>query len=475
MSDEQHSIHQKKEIKKLPIMIVLISGAFVAILNQTLLGTALPHIMSDLNINANTAQWLQSAFMLVNGIMIPITAFLIGKFTTRKLFLAAMILFSIGTLLAGIAPDFPVLLSGRILQAAGAGIIMPLMQTITMLIFPVEKRGTAMGLFGLVIAFAPAIGPSLSGLIVENLPWRTLFFMILPIAIIDIIIAYFILRNVTEQTNPKLDVLSVILSTFGFGGFLYGFSTAGTSGWLSSQVLISMIVGALALLWFILRQLRLEEPILEFRVFKYRVFTITTILGMIAFFVIIGAAVILPIYMQNMLGYSALASGLALLPGAIVQGVMSPITGNLFDRFGAKWLGIIGLTITTITTFMLGFLTPETSITYIATVNAFRMFGVSMVMMPVTTAGLNVLPTHLISHGTAVNNTFRQVAGAIGTALPITLMTTAAVPEAGAQGVIQGVNVAFIVTGFIAIAGIVLFFFLNDRERKHKKISTRHR
>ncbi|MFC4024642.1 MDR family MFS transporter [Oceanobacillus longus] len=459
-----HHVDSEEPIKRIPIMIVLISGAFIAILNQTLLGTALPHIMSDLNLDANTVQWLQSVFMLVNGIMIPVTAFLIGTFTTRSLFLTAMTLFTAGTLVCAIAPSFTFLLSGRILQAAGAGIIMPLMQTILMLIFPIEKRGTAMGMFGLVIAFAPAIGPSLSGYIVENFPWRTLFFMILPIAIIDIIIAYFILKNVTKRTFPKLDILSIILSTFGFGGFLYGFSIAGTAGWSSQQVIISMIVGLVTLLWFVLRQFKLEQPILEFRVFKYKIFTITTVLGMVTFMAMIGAAVVLPLYMQTMLGFSAFESGLALLTGAILQGIMNPITGKLFDIYGARYLAIVGLSIIVITTFMFAFLTKDTSFMYISLVHAFRMMGVAMAMMPVTTAGLNVLPNELMAHGTAVNNTLRQVSGAIGTALPITIMTTTAIPEEGIQGIIHGVNVSFLVTGIIAIVGLILSFFVHDRE-----------
>src|SRR5699024_6197532 len=203
------------------------------------------------------------------------------------------------------------LLTGRILQAAGAGIMMPLMQTIMFIIFPVEKRGRAMGLFGLVIAFAPAIGPTLSGWIVEHFDWRVLFYMILPIGIIDIIIAYFILQNVTKQTHPKLDVLSVILSTLGFGGFLYGFSVAGSSGWSSAEVILSITIGALTIVWFILRQLKLEQPILEFRVFQYKLFTVTTVIGMVTFMAMIGAAVVLPLYMQDMLGFSAVESGLA--------------------------------------------------------------------------------------------------------------------------------------------------------------------
>ncbi|RKQ33898.1 MDR family MFS transporter [Oceanobacillus halophilus] len=471
MTDQTSSGQSTDTINKVPIVIVLISGAFVTILNQTLLGTALPHIMADLQVDENTVQWLQSVFMLVNGIMIPVTAFLIGKFTTRGLFLTAMTLFTIGTLSAAIAPGFSVLLIGRILQAAGAGIMMPLMQTIMMLIFPIEKRGTIMGMFGLVIAFAPAIGPSLSGYIVEHAPWRTLFYMILPIAIIDIIVAYFILKNVTKRTNPKIDVLSIILSTFGFGGFLYGFSIAGSAGWGSVQVITSFIVGSITLTWFIVRQTKLKEPILEFSVFKYKMFTLTTALGMVTFMAMIGAAVVLPLYMQNMLGFSAFHSGLALLPGAVLQGIMNPITGRLFDKYGARWLSIIGLSLIVITTFMLAILTDQTTFTYIATVHAFRMLGIAMVMMPATTAGLNVLPMHLISHGTAVNNTFRQVSGAIGTALPITIMTTAAVPEEGINGIIHGVNVSFIVSGIFAIIGLLIAFYIKDR--KEVKISSR--
>ncbi|MFG6120207.1 MDR family MFS transporter [Thalassobacillus sp. B23F22_16] len=443
-------------------MIVLLSGAFVAILNQTLLATAIPHIMQDLNLDANTAQWLQTIFMLVNGIMIPITAFLIERFTTRGLFLTAVGTFAIGTLVCAIAPNFGILLSGRVLQAAGAGIIMPLMQTILFLVFPVEKRGSAMGMFGLVIAFAPAIGPTLSGYLVDHHHWRSLFYVILPIAIIDIIVAYFILKNVTKQTFPKVDILSIILSTVGFGGILYGFSVAGSGGWLYTEVLGSLLVGAVTLVLFILRQLKLEQPILEFRIFKNTTFTLTTAIGMVSFIAMIGGAVILPILMQDMLGFTALESGLMLLPGAVLMGLMNPVTGRLFDRFGARWLAIIGLSILVITTFMFSNITMETTFVYLATVNAARMFSISMIMMPVTTAGLNQLPNQLMPHGSAMNNTMRQVAGAVGTALLVSVMTTQADPAEGITGLIHGVNVSFIVAGIIAIAGLGMSFFIKN-------------
>ncbi|TFE01347.1 MDR family MFS transporter [Jeotgalibacillus sp. R-1-5s-1] len=450
---------------KVPLLIVLISGAFAAILNQTLLATALPVIMADLNLQASTAQWLQSVFMLVNGIMIPITAFLIERFTTRRLFLTAMGLFGLGTLICAIAPGFGFLMVGRILQASGAGIIMPLMQTILFLIYPVEKRGAAMGMFGLVIAFAPAIGPTLSGWMVDQFPWRSLFYVILPVIIIDIIVAYFILRNVTKQTFPKVDPLSIALSTLGFGGLLYGFSTAGNSGWLSWQVIGSLVIGAVTLTWFIVRQGKLEKPMLEFRVFKNPIFTLTTAIGMIVFIAMIGGAVILPLLMQNMLGFSALESGLMLLPGALLMGAMSPVAGKLFDKFGARWLAITGMSILTITTFMFTNLSADTTFMYLAIVNMFRMFGLSMVMMPVTTAGLNQLPNHLIPHGTAMNNTMRQVAGAVGTALLVTVMTMTQIPAEGVSGMIRGVNISFVVAGITAVIGLVLAFFVKTKKQ----------
>ncbi len=459
MANEQHP---SSTIKRLPLMAVLVSGAFAAILNQTLLATAIPPIMEDLNIEADLAQWLQSIFMLVNGIMIPVTAFLINKFTTRALFFTAMGLFGIGTLVAGLSPNFGVLLMGRVLQASGAGIIMPLMQTIIFLIYPMEKRGQAMGIFGLVIGFAPAIGPTLSGWFVEQYPWRGLFFIILPIVIIDLIVAYFILKNVTERTNPKLDVPSIILSTFGFGGLLYGFSIAGGAGWTSAPVLLSIGFGAIILYLFIKRQQKLEQPILEFRVFRNKIFALTTALGMIVFMSMIGGAVLLPILMQDMMGFTAFESGLMLLPGALIMGGMSPVTGRLFDKFGARWLAIIGLSLVTLGSLLFTFIRPETSFFYLTTVNAFRMLGVSMVMMPSTTAGLNQLSSRLIPHGTAMNNTMRQIAGAVGTALLVSIMTNTQVPSEGMQGMIQGVNYAFMFATFLSIVGLLLSFRLKS-------------
>lgn len=453
------------------VLAVLVSGAFVVILNQTLLNTALPAFMRDFEITANSAQWVTTIFMLVNGIMIPITAFLIQKFTARMLFFAAMGLFTIGTVVCALAPVYSVLLAGRVIQAAGGGIIMPLMQTILFAVFPIDKRGSAMGTFGLVIAFAPAIGPSLSGWIVDNFPWEVLFVMMVPIAVVDMVFAYFILKNVTERTYPRLDVLSIILSTLAFGGLLFGLGNAGNTGWVSTPVILPLAIGAVSLVWFIHRQLRLPEPILELRVLRYRMFTLCTLLGMLVFMAMIGGMLILPLFIQNMAGRSAMASGLVLLPGAAVMGLMSPVTGRIFDRFGARWLAIVGFVIVTVTTLMFARLTPDTSMVYLAVVNAVRMFGTAMIIMPVTTAALNQLPARLIPHGTATNNTMRQIAASVGTAVLVTVMTAAARdPKTyGLAGPIHGVNVAFVVAACIAAIGLVgAFFIRNSRPRRHR-------
>ncbi|MFD1928211.1 MDR family MFS transporter [Sporosarcina siberiensis] len=454
---------QTFELKKnIPLMVVLLSGAFLTILNQTLLATALPPIMKDLSVSESTVQWLQSIFMLVNGIMIPITAFLIGKFTTRKLFLTAMSIFAFGTLIAAVSPNFQFLLIGRVFQGAGAGIMMPLLQTIMFLLFPIEQRGKAMGMFGLVIAFAPAIGPTLSGYLVDHFAWRSVFYVVLPIALIIIIAASILLKNVTELTNPKMDYLSIVLSTLGFGGLLYGFSIAGNTGWLHMNVWVALIIGSITLFLFIKRQLKLDEPILEFRVFKYRIFGLATGLGMIVFASMIATTVILPIFMQNLLGFSAFHSGLMLLPGAIVMGIMNPVSGALFDKYGAKWLLRIGFIILTVTTFMFAYLSQETTFTHLAILNAVRMMGIAMVMMPSTTLGLNELPNHLISHGTAMNNTFRQISGAVGTAVLVAITITAASDNESISGAIEGVNVAFRVAGYIALFGLLLSLMVKD-------------
>lgn len=457
------------ENKQSLIVVLLLAGAFIAILNQTLMITAIPPIMDEMSVTANSAQWLTTVFMLVNGIMIPISAFLLEKFTTRQLFISAMSIFALGTVVSGIAPNFEILLMGRVIQSVGAGVMLPLMTTVFLLIFPVNKRGAAMGLVGLVISFAPAIGPALSGWVTSQFSWRVLFFIILPIALIDIVVAFFFLKNVTEVSKPKVDVISILLSSFGFGGLLYGFTSAGNYGWTHVATVLSLTIGALSLIVFIFRQLRLEHPMLEFRVFTFSIFPYAIAIGMISFMGLIGAETIIPLFMQNMREYSAFEAGLALLPGALISGLMSPIVGRIFDKVGARWLVMIGLTIMTAASFAFTTLSPSTTLTYITVLYGIRMLGLSMVMMPVTTAALNQLPKRLISHGAAMDNTMKMIAASVGTAILVTVMTTIADTAKQRPDIaypdIHGANIAFMVVSILSLVGLILSFFI-----KHNRL-----
>ena len=395
---------------------VMLFGGLIAILNQTLLAPALPSIMKEMQVDAATAQWLTTGFMLVNGIMIPITAYLLDRFTTRKLFFISMGVFTIGTFIAGIATSFPVILLARILQAAGAGVMMPMGQTIMLWTLPKKYRGVGMGMIGLVMGFAPAVGPVIAGFVIDAFNWHMLFYGITPLAILTIVVAYFYLENLGETSNPKLDIPSVILSTLGFGGLLYSFSSIGSYGF-NLEVMITMAVGAVALFCFIHRQLHMDEPLLNVRVLSNHKFMVSVVLTMLINAALVVGGILNPIYIQTIRGYSASVSGLIMLPASIVMAVMSPISGRLFDKFGPRVLAIPGLIIVTIFTLPMATMDENTSIFYLAFVYTVRMIGLSLVNMPINTWGINALENRVIAHGTAIANTFRQVAGSLGTAV----------------------------------------------------------
>ncbi|WP_445323559.1 DHA2 family efflux MFS transporter permease subunit [Paenibacillus sp. FSL R7-0179] len=457
----------------------MILGAFLATLNQTIMSVATPELMHDFNITAATAQWLTTGYMLVNGVLIPITAYLMQRFTTRELFQASMFIFFAGTLVSALAGSFPVLLTGRMIQAAGAGIIMPLLTQVILTLFPREKRGAAMGMVGLAIIFAPAIGPTLAGYIMERYSWEMMFYGMLPLTVIVIVCGFIYLKNVAERSFPKIDITSVILSTIGFGTLLYGFSRAASAGWSSAEVLLSLAAGAVSLGLFIWKQLTSESPLLDLRAFQYNMFSLTTVISVAVTIVMYADMMLLPLYLQNARGFTAMESGLLLLPGAVIMGALMPVTGKLFDRFGAKWLAIIGLTVTILTTLSFVILTDSTSYGYLMLMSTGRRIGMALLLMPIQTLGLNQLPSRLNSHGTAISNTVRQVAGAVGTSLLVTVMTSRTashfqdiMASGGAAGdtqqhmvmeaSIQGINDSYLVIVGIGIIGLLLSFFIKQ-------------
>ncbi|TCI42915.1 DHA2 family efflux MFS transporter permease subunit [Exiguobacterium sp. SH3S2] len=475
----------KPEFQKKPpylMLAVLFVGAFIAFLNNSLLNVALPSIMVDLDIaDYSTVQWLATGFMLVTGVLVPASAYLITRFSNRALFITSMAIFTLGTAIAAFSPTFGWLLSGRMIQAVGASTMGPLLMNVMLVSFPREKRGTAMGIFGLVMITAPAIGPTLSGYIVEYYNWRVLFEMILPLAIIGLGLAIWKAENVMVQNKDQsLDYLSLVLSTLGFGGILYGVSSASSDGWDNPIVLTTMIVGLVALIAFVVRQLNMEKPLLDLRAYKYPMFALASIIAMVNAVAMFSGMILTPAYVQSVRGISPLDSGLMLLPGAIIMGIMSPITGKLFDKFGPKLLSITGLTITAISTYMLANVQLDSTYTYIVTTYTLRMFGMSMVMMPILTNGLNQLPTSLNPHGTAINNTAQQVSGAIGTAILVTIMNSVTRTEAESlmtgvdpstltesamgvmtqQALLSGIQVSFYVALVMNILALILAFFV---------------
>lgn len=461
-------------------MFALIIGTFVAALNETLIGNALPELMKSLEVSAATAQWLASAYMLVVGVLVPVTAVLQQWFTTRQLFLSSMSLFFAGTLISAVAPAFSFLLFGRVIQAVGTGILLPLTINTIMNIYPPEKRGGAMGMFGLVVMFAPAVGPTVSGLIMGGLSWRWLFYIVIPLALLSIIVGAVVMKNVSKVTKPRVDLLSIGLSTIGFGGIVYGFSTAGEHGWSELQVIWTISAGVIFLVLFVWRQLTLKEPIMDLRVFRYPIFALVTVLLFLLLMTFFSSAIILPIFMQGVLLMSVFKSGLILLPGGIANGIMAPISGMLFDKFGPRVIVIPGLIISAVSLWLFTRFDETTTAGFLIVVHIMMMIGIAMVMMPAQTAGLNQLPRHLHAHGTAILTTLQQISGAIGISLYISIMSSgqnqylseSSDPQSQNEiinALLAGISNAFWFGLIIALIALLLGLFLRIRESETPK------
>ncbi|MFC4453621.1 MDR family MFS transporter [Deinococcus sonorensis] len=451
------------------VIVILLIATFVVILNETIMNVALPRLMTDLHVTASTVQWLSTAFMLTMAVVIPVTGFLLQRLSTRTVFFAAMTLFSVGTLLAGLAPGFTVLLLARVVQASGTAIMLPLLMTTVLTLVPPERRGAVMGTISIVISVAPAIGPTLSGLILNLLSWRAMFLFVLPIALAALAYGARTLTNVGEQRRTTLDLVSVPLAALGFGGGVYGLSQASGSGGFGSAVVVwPLAASALSLTLFIWRQRKLERrdaPLLDLRAFRFPMFTVGVLLMMIAMMALFGGAILLPIYLQNVRGLSSLHTGLLLLPGGLLMGLLAPTVGKWYDRRGPRGLVLTGTALMTAVLWGLGGLSAGTPVWALLGLHLTLSVGLALLFTPVFTSSLGPLPAHLYSHGSAILSTLQQVAGAAGTALLITLMSarTAALLQDGAAPLLAqtaGLHTAFHVAAGISLLSIVLAVFL---------------
>lgn len=441
----------------LTLFYILLAGCVVSSLMQTSMTTVLPAIMVSLHITASSGQWLTSIFTLAMGIMIPITPFLIKRFSTRKLIISALSIFSVGLLVSGIATNLPVMLIGRVLQALSSGIFVSLTQVAVMQIFPADKTGLYMGIYGLAVGGVPIFAPTLAGYISDSFGYRVIFFGVFGLSVLTLIWTLFSARNISEGVKAELDSKSVLLSVVGFGGLTLALDNLNTAS-TRSIAMITALVAVFALILFARRQLRIKNPLLNFKPFANRSFVIALIGSMLLYAVMMAGSLILPIYLQTLRGYSATTSGLITLPGSVIMMAFSPIAGRLFDRFGIKPVLVVVSNALLLSSLSLGFVNNTTSIWYILIAYMFRMLAVAMMMMPLVSWGLSVIDQSLTTHGSALISSFRTFSGAFC----MVGMTDVLTHFAGGQATIKGVDLAFIglsvlAAGLVAIALVQLF------------------
>ncbi len=455
-------------------LVVVILGSFMSSLSSTVVTPALPSIISTFDITAADAQWLTTVFLLVMGIMVPVTAYLITRFSTKLLFCISMVCFGVGTALAAISPAYWVLIAGRVVQSMGSGILVPLVTTMILWMFPRERRGGAMGTIGLIIGAAPVLGPALSGWMTDTWGWRSIFAAIIPIAVIDIVLALFFLENQTTPRKASLDKLSLVLSTVGFFAILYAFGSVSNLGWTNPIVLICTVVGVIAVIVMFRRQTTLSEPFLDVTTLKSVPFLVGTILSMIVFAALLFAGVLIPIFLQNVSGYTATQSGLIQVPGAIVMSVMNPISGIILDKRGPRALSITGFVFMVIGTIFFVFCTPQTHVAIICIMFSLRAVGIAFILMPLTTWGMNSLDNAVLAHATAINNTLRQVAGSLGTAVFVTvysISTQNAMSMGPIDAQMHGFHVAFLSSMVLMVLGLVLCIIFVDSKKYRRKLA----
>ena len=446
---------------QLAMVSVFLAGTLLAVLNQTLLSPAIPTIMADLAVDTATVQWLTSGYALVEAVVIPLSAFLMGRFSIRRLFIGGMLSFVLGSALSAWSPAFWALLLGRALQALCTGAVMPMVMTVILLTFPVERRGFAMGLVTLIIGFAPAVGPSVGGLVVDTLGWRPLFAVVAALGVLIVCLAAVFVRNRDGFDRVGLDAASVALSSVGMVCLLYGLSTVEKGAWASSAALVA--VGGVLVVLFVRRQLRLASPMLQVGVMRAPRYRVGALVSMVTQAAIVGLSVVMPLYTQNVLGFSAAASGMVMMPGALLGALLGMVAGRLFDHTGPRPLVLAGGIATMAGMVGLCFLTDQSGLPVVVAVYSVMMCGLMFLGTPLNTWAINSLDSSLIQHANAVSNTLNQVGASFGTAILVSLMGLSRLASPQSSGVeleFVGCHIAFIaaaILGAIGFCAVVLF------------------
>lgn len=407
-------------------LLALIVGAFLSVLNNVTLNVALPEMTNVFGTTTDTIQWVITAYMLTNGMIIPLTGYLGDTYGYKKVYLFALIMFTIGSVLGGLAWNVNVLIAFRVIQAIGGGMIMPLSMTMIYKVMPREKIGTALGLFGIALMVAPAIGPTLSGYLIEFVNWRFLFYMNVPIGILAFLISAFVLRETEKIPSKRFDFAGFITSAVAAGTLLLAFTEGYSEGWTSLYIVSLFTVSFFSFLLFVYFELNVEEPMIELRILKNRVFTVSTIMSALVMIGMFGGVFLTPIFLQSLQGFTAMQTGVIMLPQALVMAVMMPIAGKLYDKVGIVPLATVGLTILGIMTYKLNILALNTPKEVVMTLLAIRAIGIGLCMMPLTTTGMNAVEPRLVGRASALGNVTRQIAGAMGIAILTTIMNNRA-------------------------------------------------
>ncbi|WP_434737595.1 DHA2 family efflux MFS transporter permease subunit [Limosilactobacillus sp.] len=441
-------------------MVSMLLGAFVGMLSETSLNIALPKLMASLNVNTATIQWLVTGYMLVIGIILPLSSLISKWFTTRQIIIFALSDFIVGAIISALAGNFPVLLIGRMIQGIGTGLILPLMFAVVLQIFPPQKIGAVMGVCALVIMFAPAIGPTLTGLILAQLSWHWIFWLFVPFLLIALLFAISSLENVGRITRPHVDVLSIIESAVGCSGLVVGASLSSRDGWLSVPVLAALIIGLIVLGLYVYRQLHLETPILNLRVFKNRSFAIGSTLVMLDFGIILSAMYLLPMYIQNGLLLPVALTGIIMLPGGVINALTSAVAGRLYDSIGAKKPAMLGFAIALVGAIMLACTSTHSSVAYVIGAHVILMIGCPLAMSPSQTSALNSLSGMESADGSTILNTMQQIVGALATALATSFLELGRHYASGSAAVrfTTGAHWGFYFTIVLVVVALLLTF-----------------
>ncbi len=456
------------EKEKRHMIGVLLVGTFIAVLNAMLLTSALPAIMSDMGVSATTVQWLSSGYSLTEAVVIPLAAFLMGRFNTRKLFIGGMTIFAVGSIVSAVSPVFGLLLLGRVLQACATGFVMPMVFSVILLIIPREKRGGAMGAIGLIIGFAPTIGPSLSGVLVDTVGWRAIFAIVAACAVLVVLYALKAVKPYGDFKRSCFDVASFLLSTIGLICLLYGLSSLSSS--INLALNIGLIIAGVVLLGiYAVRQLRLEQPMLRVDILKTRNYRTAVICVAVFQATVMGVGTVMPLYIQGALGESATISGLTLLPGAAISAFAGLVSGRIFDKRGVRLPVIIGTVIVVLGAAGFNLLAIDSPIAAVAVVYGLLVIGMQFTMTPLNTWSVNSLPNEAIQHAQSTSNTINQVAASFGIALLVTVSSAVSggsVSADQAQQLFGGYHAAFIVVIILAvIAAILIVTMARDKKQ----------